>query len=140
MSFCSGEWVGAGYWANRLSHPDSWGRPMLGRILDPADRRAWANSFEFPESSPDLGQVMSLVIKYKAEGKLDDKVPIEWHFRDVRIVRWELIRNLRSAKDEHVYWRALRSQRLDEINHPRRKSKRPLTEFLPEGFFHLVPA
>ncbi|AZG12181.1 hypothetical protein ACUXAV_006425 [Cupriavidus metallidurans] len=136
----TGEWVGAGHWANRFSHPRDWGKPLLGRILDPADRRVWSNSFEFPVASPDGAAVMSLVLKQQAAGLLDDKVPIEWHFdNNLRIIRWELLVNLRTAKDEHIYYNAIKSQRLDEINH-RRTKRRPLSEFLPNGSIHLAHA
>ncbi|AET95509.1 hypothetical protein BYI23_E003480 (plasmid) [Burkholderia sp. YI23] len=138
--FRAGEWVGAGKWANRESHPSAWGRPFLGCVLDPADFRAWANSFEFPESQPDLGQIMSLVIRLKAENKLADRVPVEWNFNNVRIVKWELISKLRTAKEEHALWNAMKLQRIDELNHPRRRKKRPLADFLSDGFTHLVSA
>lgn len=141
MSFRTGEWVGSGYWANRASHPDFWGRPLLGRVLDPCDGRVWAHSFEFPEATPDLARVMSLVLRYQGEGRLEGKVPVEWHFKEYqRLIRWASVNELRSAKDEHVYWQALKQQRLDELKHPRRRTKRPLKEFLPKDFLHLVPA
>lgn len=139
--FRTGEWVGAGLWANRESHPDNWGRPALGQVLDYADMRAWANSFDFPEARPDLGRVMSVVLRRKADGLLDDKLPVEWHFEGrIRVVRWELISRLRSSADELALWKALRAQRLDEISHPRRRTKRPLEDFLAAGFMHLAPA
>lgn len=135
----TGEWVGAGHWANRLSHPREWGKPLLGRLLDPADRRVWSNSFEFPVASPDAAAVMSFVLKQQAAGLLDDKVPIEWHFDNFRVIRWELVSSLRSAKDERIYYNAIKSQRLDEINH-RRSKRRPLIDFLPAGSLHLAQA
>lgn len=136
-----GEWVGAGLWANRESHPDNWGRPFTGQVLDCADYRAWANTFDFPEACPDLGKVMSLVLRRKAEGLLNDKVPVEWHFDGrMRVIRWQRIEILRSSKEDLALWKALRAQRLDELNHPRRRTKRPLTDFLADGFMHLAPA
>lgn len=137
--FRIGEWVGSGLWANRLSHPNDWGRPHFGQVLDLADGQAWANSTEFPVPVPDLGAVMTHVLREQAQGKLKDIIPVRWEFvRGLPQVRWHKISSLRSKDDEYALWKALRAQELDRRNHPRRRTSRPLSDFLPESFLHLA--
>jgi len=87
-----------------------------------------------------MGKVMSLVLRLKADGLLDDRVPVEWNFDNGRVIRWELLSGLRSPKEDLALWKAYKAQRFDEINHPRRRTNRPLRDFLADGFIHLAPS
>jgi hypothetical protein len=71
-----GTWVGAKRWPNRMSHPDSWGKPIGGQVIDFTDPRAWANTPQFPVDNPHAGDVMGVALKTKAEGRLEDVIPV----------------------------------------------------------------
>lgn len=136
----TGAWVGAERWPNRHTHPNQWSKPIRGQILDFCDVRAWANSIYFPEDVPDVGDVMGMALKLKAEGKLDGLTPVCWDFITHRRVLWEKTAALRPYEDDVLLWKAARAMRLDQIEHPRRRKPRDIREFLPELQRHLVLA
>lgn len=132
MPFPSSSWVGAGRWPNREAHPDFWGKPFAGEVLDIFDRRAWANSLEFPTDNPHPGEVATVAIRSQKDGRLNGRVPVLWDFRTHREVRWELEEKLRTYKDDVACWNAAKKQKLDAMAHPRRRTQRHFSDFLPE--------
>lgn len=56
--FKVGTFVGAKRWPNHASHPDAWGKPIGGKVLEFCDIRAWANTIQFPMDNPPPGDVM----------------------------------------------------------------------------------
>jgi len=135
-----GTWVGAGRWPARNAHPDHWPRPLRGQVLDFCDVRAWANSIQFPEDVPHAGEVMGVALKMKAEGRLDGLTPVCWEFDGHRRVLWEKTATLRPYEDDVELWKAARALRRDELEHPRRRKRRDIREFLPEQQKHLALA
>lgn len=139
--FRPGSWVGAGRWSNQAAHPDLWGKPLGGQVLEVDSPAAWANTPEFPVSKPDGAQVMNHITELRKQGKLEGAVPVLWDLgNSTRVIKWERETNLRSYGDEMHLWKARKAMRLDEIAHPRREKKRPLASFLPEPLKHLAPA
>lgn len=106
----TGDWVGGGYWANKASHPDHWGRPFAGQIIPHEDSRAWANTPEFPDSMPNGSQIMSKVLAMKEKGLLDDIVPVLWDFKTFRVVKWERKSNIVPYAEEMAKWRAAKAK------------------------------
>ncbi|HVL76814.1 MAG TPA: hypothetical protein VM406_12425 [Noviherbaspirillum sp.] len=129
--FKTGSWVGAGRWPNQDAHPDMWHKPLRGQVLDFCDVRAWANSIYFPEDNPHAGEVMGVALRLREQGLLEGLTPVWWDHGTHRRMTWERSAALRSAEDDLVLWRAAREQRRDEIEHPRRRRRRSLHEFLP---------
>lgn len=138
--FKTGTWVGAGRWPNKNAHPDHWHKPVRGQVVDFCDVRAWANTIHFPEDNPHAGDVMGLALKLRSEGKLEGLTPVMWDFITHRRVYWEKTAELRAYEDDVVLWRAAKALRLDEIQHPRRRKRRDIREFLPEQQQHLALA
>lgn len=139
--FRIGSWVGGERWPNRTAHPDQWGRPIGGQVLDPESSVAWANTPEFPTSQPSGAEVMNHVLALRKQGKLVDAVPVLWDFGDgTRVIKWERASRLRPYKDDMSLWKAAMAMRRDELAHPRRQKPRSLAEFLPEDLKHLAPA
>ncbi len=137
----TGSWVGAERWPNRTAHPDQWGRPIGGQVLDPESTIAWANTPEFPVSRPPGAEVMNHVMAMRKLGKLSDAVPVMWDYGNgTRVIKWELISRLRPYKDDVQLWKAAQAMRRDELAHPRRQRTRTIAEFLPEALKHLASA
>lgn len=136
----TGAWVGAGRWPNQRAYPDHWSKPIRGQVLDFCDVRAWANSIYFPEDVPNAGDVMGVALKLRAEGKLDGLTPVGWDFITHWRVLWEKTAVLRPYEDDVLLWKAARALRRDEIEHPRRRKRRDIREFLPEQQRHLALA
>ncbi|WP_194723416.1 hypothetical protein [Noviherbaspirillum malthae] len=136
--FKTGTWVGAGRWPNQHSHPDQWHKPLRGQVIDFCDVRAWANSVQFPEDVPHAGDVMTLALRMKNEGKLNGLTPVCWDFVTHRRVLWEKTTALRSYEDDVLLWKAAKAMRTDEIQHPRRRKPRDIREFLPQQQQHLA--
>ena len=134
-----GSWVGASRWPNRAAHPDKWGRPIGGQVLDVMSTCVWAHTLEFPVPQPDGGLVMAHVMSLRKQGKLDGVVPVLWDYGDHRQIRWERVDGLRQFSDDIRLWRASKAMRRDELDHPQRKP-RPLSDFLPQTYRHLAPA
>lgn len=133
MTMKPGTWVGAERWPNRASHPNFWGKPHAGQVLDVFDCRAWANSLDFPVDNPPIPEVVALVSKYQREERLVDRVPVLWTFDGQKRVLWERLSSLRPYAEDVARWRATMNQYLDRIAHPRRQGLRKITEFLPEN-------
>ena len=136
--FKVGSLVGAGRWPNQHAHPDLWHRPIAGQVIDFCDVRAWANSIYFPSDNPHAGDVMGLALKLREQGVLEGLTPVYWDFLTHQRVMWEKTSALRSYADDLSLWRACKALRLDEIQHPRRRKRRDIGEFLPDHMQHLA--
>jgi hypothetical protein len=136
----NGTWVGAARWPNKDDHPDRWPKPIGGQVIDFCDVRAWANTIYFPTSMPNAGDVMGVALKLQAQGMLAGLTPVLWDFLTHRVVCWERTSGLKLYTDDLLLWRAAKAQRLDQIQHPRRRKPRSLRDFLPENLQHLVLA
>lgn len=136
--FKIGTLVGAGRWLNQTAHPDLWQKPLAGKVIDFCDVRAWANSIYFPTDNPHAGQVMGLALKLQEQGVLQGLTPVSWDFVTHQRVMWEKTSLLRPYADDLALWRAAKALRLDEIEHPRRRKRRDIGEFLPEELQHLA--
>jgi hypothetical protein len=135
-----GTWVGAKRWPNRMSHPDNWGKPIGGQVIDFTDPRAWANTPQFPADNPHAGDVMGVALKAKSEGHLDNVIPVYWDFGSHRRVCWERINEVHTFEEDIALWKAAKAMKWDELIHPRRRKARTIAEFLPETMQHLAPA
>jgi hypothetical protein len=94
--------VGAERWPYHAAHPDCWGKPLAGTVLDKADPRAWAGSLAFPGSNPDPKAVRAHVERQEAAGFLQDgKVPVAWDFGKVY---WERTEKLRTYEADVAAW------------------------------------
>ena len=138
--FRVGSWVGGERWPNRAAHPDQWGKPIGGQIIDLESPVAWAHTPEFPVGHPDSASVMNHVMALRKSGKLDDAVPVMWDYGGTRVIKWERASRLRPYQEDFQLWKAAKALRLDEIAHPRRQKPRTLAEFLPEALKHLAVA
>ena len=137
--FKPGAIVGGGRWPNQKAHPEHWSKPIAGQVLDFCDSRAWANSIHFPVDNPHPGEVMGVALRFQAEGRISGLTPVLWDFGSHQRVHWERNEVLRSYDEELSLWRAAKALRLDEIEHPRRRKQRQLSEFLPSEMQHLAP-
>jgi hypothetical protein len=133
-----GSVVGAGRWPNQKAHPDQWHKPISGQVIDFCDVRAWANSIYFPMDNPHAGDVMGLALKLQEQGVLEGLTPVCWDFLTHKQVMWEKTSSLRSYAEDLSLWRACKALRLDEIQHPRRRRRRDIGEFLPDNLQHLA--
>lgn len=138
--FENGTWVGAGRWPSKEQHPDCWPKPFAGQVIDFCDVRAWANTVYFPTSLPNAGEVMGTALKLQAQGTLNGKTPVLWDFLTHRVVCWEHTAQLKLYPDDLSLWRAAKAQRLDQIQHPKRRKPRSISDFLPKNLQHLVVA
>lgn len=61
----------------------------IGRVLAIDDPRAWAGSLAFPESNPDPENVRAHVKRVRAQGLLDEKLPVLWQFKSGEHLYWD---------------------------------------------------
>lgn len=87
-----GSKVGAHRWPYNAAHPDCWGRPWSGVVLEVTDPRAWAGSIAFP-SKPTRAQVAAHVAHCEANGSdFSDRAPVLWDFGpNGSSVHWEKV-------------------------------------------------
>ena len=125
------ELVGAGRWPCSHLDPRMWKQPLQGRVLPIDSPIAWACSCAFPTQSPAPDAVLSHVLRLQQQGIFEDRVPVLWQLEGgSSFVTWETLVNVRPWSEELRYWAAVRAQRLDQLEHPRRKTKLPLDHFL----------
>jgi len=96
--------VGAERWPYAGAHPDCWGRPHRGVVLDQTDPRAWSGSIAFPRE-PGRGEVLEHLIKV---GWSEDEVPVAWEFGRVY---WERVENLKPYDEDVRAWERAREER-----------------------------
>lgn len=133
-----GTLVGAGRWPNQSAYPDLWEKPLAGKVLDFCDIRAWANSIYFPTDNPHPGEVMTLALKLREQGVLEGVTPVHWDLHSHQKVTWEKTSSLRPYAEDVALWKAAKALRMDEIEHPRRRKRRDIGEFLPHDMQHLA--
>ena len=81
---------------------------------------------------------MSLALKLKQQGVLDGRIPVSWDYSTHQRVSWEKASALRPYADDLALWRAAKALRLDELEHPKRRKRREIGEFLPQDLQHLA--
>jgi hypothetical protein len=105
-----GTLVGASRWPNAHAHPDAWGRPWRGEVLDVTDPRAWAFTLAFPNRTPGRGEVLSHLLRV---GFASEAVPVAWEFGRVY---WERAGSLRPYEEDEAAWAGARAAEYAERN------------------------
>lgn len=104
---CAGDHVGARRWPRSTEHPDNWGTPYRGVVLDRADPTAWAHSLAFPIANPTPTQVAQWL--RRVDGELDStRVPVRWDFDGTTAVHWERASALVPFATDITHWECAR--------------------------------
>ena len=104
-----GDLVGAQRWPNRGNHPDCWGLPWKGLVLDPRDPRAWANTIAFPVAEPDPVAVRRHVDACVLQG-YPPSIPVLWDFGAAGLTTyWSAAEHLRPFDEDYQAWLVARA-------------------------------
>ncbi len=98
-----GDAVGAQRWPGSSNHPDCWGPPWKGQVLEETDPRAWANTLAFPVASPDPDKVAAHVAQCRTQGMVF-WVPVLWDFGTEQRCYWTRPEDLRSYAEDYLHW------------------------------------
>lgn len=105
-----GDLVGGNRWPASGNHPDCWGQPWGGIVLEQTDPRAWAGSIAFPVSCPNPDAVKAHVEHLKANS-LMDTVPVLWDFGENGTkIFWHKPEHLKPYAEDYMDWIAARDK------------------------------
>lgn len=93
------------------AHPDCWGRPWGGVVLEQTDPRAWAGTTAFPDEYPNPLAIACHVARCESQGLLDDRIPVFWDFGRVW---WERPEAIRPYDEDQAAWRIAREAKRRE--------------------------
>jgi hypothetical protein len=95
--------VGMARWPFAAAHPDAWGLPWKGVILDLADPSAWRGTLAFPRGEPDPEAIRAHLRRHPALGV--SCIPVRWGFGEVH---WEPAAALRPYAEDLAAWERAR--------------------------------
>jgi hypothetical protein len=120
-----GSEVGARRWPYDAAHPDCWGTPWKGVVLEVDDPRSWAGTFAFPMGAPDP-QAVKLHVEVCRGLGLPLDVPVRWDFgRDGCRVYWEKASDLLPYDDDFAAWTAKRDEATAALSAKRDRALQP---------------
>ena len=106
-----GSEVGSRRWPAASNHPDCWGKPWRGVILNQYDPRAWEHTLAFPMDNPDPELVRQYVVKCIQMADAPSGVPVLWDFgEEGHIVYWERGQALSPYADDLADWEECRER------------------------------
>lgn len=118
FEIAAGVEVGSRRWPYSHAHPDCWGRPWKGIVLEHDDPRAWFGTIAFPDGVPSQADVTAHCERLRAEGYLSQRVPVLWDFGTHSKSYFEIPDSLRSYDEDVEAWEEARASAYNRCNKP----------------------